>query len=180
MSHRTRHLPALRRALAVLVALVAAVAAVVPVAAATRVRTPHSPLLWATVNTCDTSDHPDTVGVRGSMPGSGIAKERMFMRFSLEYLSSPDGTWRPIGKNGDSGWIAVGSGKYRSRQSGRNFTVRPPATGAFRLRGLVRFEWRRGSRVTASARHHTAQGHPGTAGADPAGYSAASCDVKRP
>lgn len=137
-----------------------------------------SPLLWATVNLCDTSMSPDTVGIRGSMPGSGVAAERMFMRFGLEYLTAQGGDWRSIGASGDSGWISVGSGKYRRRQAGRNFTVRPPGSGAFRLRGVVRFEWRRGGRVTASAVERTSAGHAPTAGADPADYSAAVCDVR--
>ena len=99
------------------------------------------------------------------------------MRLRLEYRSPADGLWHGIGAAGDSGWIAVGSGKYRQRQAGRNFTVRPPASGAFHMRGTVRFEWRRGSRVTARALAHTTSGHAPTAGAAPAGYSAATCDV---
>lgn len=137
-----------------------------------------SPLLWATVNICDTTGSPDTIGIRGSMPGSGVPAERMFMRFGLEYLAAPGGGWRTIGASGDSGWISVGSGKYRRRQAGRNFTVRPPGTGAFRLRGVVRFEWRRGARVTARALERTSGGHAPTAGADPADFSAATCDVR--
>jgi hypothetical protein len=140
---------------------------------------PGGPLLWATVNICDTAEHPDTVGVRGSMPGSGVARERMFMRFRLEYLGDTDALWKPLGDTGDSGWIPVGSGRYRERQAGRNFTVSPPPTGAYRLRATVRFEWRRGAKVTARASRRTTGGHPPTAGADPSGFSAATCDVSQ-
>lgn len=135
-------------------------------------------LLWATVNVCDTEAAPDTIGIRGSMPGSGSRGERMYMRFQVEYLDAADGRWRPIGASGDSGWISVGSARYRARQSGRNFVVRPPQEGSFRLRGRVTFEWRRGGEVVRRARRRTSGGHRGTQGADPADHSAATCEVR--
>ena len=134
-------------------------------------------LLWATVNVCDTDDAPDTIGIRGSMPGSGNRRERMYMRFEVEYRDAADGRWKAIGPSGDSGWISVGSGRYRARQSGRNFVVRPPREGAFRLRGDVTFEWRRGTSVVRRASRRTMGGHPNTRGADPRGHSAAVCVV---
>ena len=137
-------------------------------------------LLWATVNVCDTADHPDTIGIRGSMPGTGYREQEMYMRFQLQYLASyDDKKWHNIGASGDSGWIDVGSAKYRQRQTGRNFTVRPPDTGAFRLRGAVTFEWRDGTDVVKRARLRTTAGHGNTAGADPKGFSHASCVVTK-
>jgi hypothetical protein len=135
-------------------------------------------LLWATVNVCDTADAPDTIGIRGSMPGSGTAAEQMYMRFGVLYLDPADRRWKQIGASGDSGWISVGSARYRSRQSGRNFVVRPPAQGSFRLRGEVTFEWRREGRVVRRAVRRTTGGHRGTRGADPANHSAATCRVR--
>jgi hypothetical protein len=62
---------------------------------------------------------------------------------------------------------------------GRTFTIRPPAGGGvFVLRGVAIFEWRRGDSVVRRARRLTRGGHPGTAGADPAGYSAATCTIR--
>ena len=142
--------------------------------APSRVTGPH---LWATVNVCDTALHPDTVGIRGAMPGSGRSAERMYVRLLLEYRSAADGTWHGIGPAGDSGWIPAGSGSRRQAQAGRNFTVRPPASGSYRMRGTARFEWRRGTRVVARGIARTSAGHAPTAGADPSGYSAATCDV---
>lgn len=137
-------------------------------------------LLWATVNVCDTADHPDTIGIRGSMPGTGYREQEMYMRFQLQYLASyDDKRWHNIGASGDSGWIDVGSAKYRQRQTGRNFTVRPPDTGFFRLRGAVTFEWRDGTEVVKRARMRTTAGHGNTAGADPKGFSHASCVVTK-
>lgn len=137
-----------------------------------------SPLLWATVNVCDTAERPNTIGIRASMPGSGIRSERMFMRFQVQFLSPKDGKWHNVGKAGDSGFVAVGSGKYRARQAGRNFMLKPPEGTSYRLRGAVTFEWRLDGEVVRRARKRTTSGHRGTAGADPAGYSAASCVVQ--
>jgi len=41
----------------------------------------------------------------------------------------------------------------------------------------VRFRWVRNGRIVAAAREITATGHRSTAGADPAGYSAATCSI---
>ncbi len=162
---------------------VPAVDAAGPVAAAKPARAKPAQaaarsLLWATVNVCDTQDAPDTIGIRGSMPGSGTRSERMYMRFQVLFRDPADRRWKQIGPTGDSGWISVGSGRYRSRQSGRNFVVRPPAEGSFRLRGTVTFEWRRGGRVVRRATRRTTAGHPRTQGADPANHSAATCEVR--
>jgi hypothetical protein len=135
--------------------------------------------LWATVNICDTADHPDTVGIRGSMPGSGFADERMFMRFQLQYFRASDKRWHNIGTSGDAGFIAVGSGRFKKREAGRNFTVRPPSSGSFILRGAVTFEWRKDGEVVRRARKRTRSGHVGTRGADPADFSAATCEVRQ-
>ncbi|MDQ3630768.1 MAG: hypothetical protein M3417_05735 [Actinomycetota bacterium] len=138
----------------------------------------ESRLLWATVNICDTKAHPDTVGIRGSIPGSGVASEQMFMRFQLQFFDQKDKEWHNIGASGDSGFIPVGSGRFKQRQSGRNFTVRPPRTGAFILRGAVTFEWRKDGEVVRRARKRTTSKRGPTAGADPSGFSAAKCEVR--
>jgi hypothetical protein len=157
------------------VALLAAAAVAAP---ATASAGPASKLLWATVNVCDTAGHPDGVGIRGSMPGTGDAADRLLMRFRLQFRAR-SGRWRAIGAAGDSGWIDVGSGRARARQAGRTFTVTPPRRGAaFVLRGVVLYQWRRGSAVLRRARRVTRGGHPRTAGADPPGASAATCTVR--
>jgi hypothetical protein len=43
------------------------------------------------------------------------------------------------------------------------------------LRGVVRFRWRRGDQLPRQAELPTEAGHRSSAGADPAGYSAATC-----
>lgn len=134
---------------------------------------------WSTVNICDTAANPDTIGIRGSMPGSGNAGEEMFMRFQVQFQGA-DGSWRLLGPDGDSGFIDVGRARPRAaRQAGHSFRLSAPATGnVFTLRGLVTFEWRaKDGTVDRGARRRTSGGHRSTAGADPAGFTAAVCTL---
>ncbi len=146
-----------------------------PAAAATRAP-------WATVNVCDTASNPDTIGIRGSMPITTAARRpaaELFMRFQVEYQRS-DGSWRVLSAGGDSGFIDVGRARGRgSRQAGHSFTVTPPPAGnVYTLRGLVTFEWRaKDGAVVRRVRKRTTAGHRSTAGADPAGFSAADCTI---
>ena len=161
-----------RRALptALLAAAAAAAASALPAQAQDAAPT----RLWATVNVCDTTGMPNTVGVRASMPGTGNARQRMFMRFALEYRDGA--TWRSVGSTADSGFVALGSARFAARRTGRSFVVPPPAGGSYELRGRVTFEWRRGDRVVRRLVRRTSAGHPTGAG-DPAGFSAATCRV---
>jgi len=134
--------------------------------------------LWATVNICDTARHPDAMGVRASMPGSGSRRERMYMRFRAQYFSAKENVWKNFTSEAlDSGWQRVGSARFKARQSGWTFPrlkLRPEQR--YELRGVVRFEWRRGRRVVRKAVKRTTRGH-GTAVAEPKGFSAATCRV---
>jgi hypothetical protein len=140
-----------------------------------------SPRLWATINICDTAKHPDTIGIRASMPGSGRRTEKMYMRFQVQYFRPSTQKWAPTDATFDSGWRMVGSATYRRRESGWNFSITPPPAGqTYRLRGVVSYEWRKGKSTDAvrSATKRTRSGHPGTFGADPKRFSAAECIVK--
>jgi hypothetical protein len=132
--------------------------------------------LWATVNVCDTEAQPDTIGIRGSMPGTGKRADRMFMRFTVQFQGS-DGAWHGLSTGGVSDWQPVGTGMWEARQSGFSFQVRPPQ-GSVRLRGLVRFEWRRKGKAVRREVRATEAGHRSTAGADPRGYSRGVCVVE--
>jgi hypothetical protein len=137
-----------------------------------------SRLLWATINVCDTTRHPDTIGIRASMPGSGRRGERMYMRFQVQYFKTSAKQWANGDATADSGFRSVGSAKYRRRESGWNFAITPPAPGqSYRLRGIVTFEWRKHGVVVRRARKRTRSGHTGTTGADPKGFSAAECVI---
>ena len=156
----------------VLLIAVLALAAAAPAAGA---RTPaEPPETWATVNVCDTLDHPNAIGIRGSMDGMA-RKTAMYMRFRVKFRSGDGWSYAPLT---DSGWQRIGSGKRGVHDSGWTFRFKPPATGgAHILRGLVQFQWRRGKKVVARSRTLTTAGHPDTAGADPSDFSAAICEI---
>jgi hypothetical protein len=135
----------------------------------------RSSQLWATIDVCNPSDQPDTVGVRGSMPGDAHSKDAMFMRFRLQYLNSATKHWVDLANGADSGFVAVGAAKS-ARQAGFTFQLTPVAgKPAFMLRGVVSFEWRRGSTVAYAVSRPTTASHKSLSGADPAGFSAAAC-----
>jgi hypothetical protein len=134
--------------------------------------------LWATVNVCDTSLHDNMMGVRASMPGDGD-HTRMYMRFVAQYYDRSKQLWSDVKGSGVSNWLYVGSGIYARRQGGYTFAFDPPANGkTFVLRGAVDLKWTKGRRIVRTAHMVTKAGHPGTKGADPAGYSAGTCSIK--
>ena len=134
--------------------------------------------LWATVNICDTGQSPDTIGIRASMPGSAKKGERMFMRFRVQFRSLVDGKWHNFTSAGtDSGFVPVGSAKYKARQSGWTFPFTLEPGQQYELRGVVNFEWRRGTKVVRRATKRTTKGHR-TALSQPRGYSAATCLIR--
>jgi hypothetical protein len=151
------------------------VLAVAPAAVAQPLRSRH---LWATVNVCDTLRHPDTIGIRASMPGSPHPQERMYMRFRVQYLRGSDQRWHNILEGGDSGYVLVGSARFKARQAGRLFVFAPPAGGSFQMRGRVTFQWRRKGHPARTAGLVTTAGHTSTAGSDPAGYSSDTCVIR--
>jgi hypothetical protein len=131
---------------------------------------------WATVNICDTHDSPNKIGIRGAMAGLD-RRTRLLMRFRVQYRD-PSDRWRLVRAGADSGWQRVASGRRGMYDFGWSFTFRPPSSGgAHVLRGVVSFEWRRGDQVVRRDSAVTAPGHPGTAGAEPADFSAATCEI---
>jgi hypothetical protein len=136
-----------------------------------------SRLLWATVNVCDTENSPKTIGIRGSMPGLGDARETMWMRFRVEYRSDEDDRWHDVTEGGDSGFVPVGSARNKARQGGRSFRIHPNNGKPVVLRGRVSFEWRLRGDVVRRASMRTRRGHASSAAADPPGYTAATCTI---
>jgi hypothetical protein len=132
--------------------------------------------LWSTIDVCNPSDQPNTLGVRGSMPGDGHAHDRMYMSFRVQYQDATTGRWIDLASS-HAAWIAVGGGAS-SRQDGSSFQI-TPVTGrpAFALRGVVGFQWRRGGTVLLSVSRASSAGHKSLAGADPAGFTAATCSI---
>ena len=131
--------------------------------------------LWATIDVCSPTDQPNTVGIRGSMPGDGRPSGRMYMGFRLQYLDRASNHWVDLASGATPRFVAVGAAGS-ARQGGRSFQLVPVAgKPAFTLRGVVDFQWRRGGTVLASAVRATTAGHQSLAGADPAGFTAAGC-----
>jgi hypothetical protein len=171
-------------ALALLVAAIAllpgvAMAASAPKSspAAVRHSVLQSRLLWATIDVCSPPDQPDTVGVRGSMPGDGHAHDTLYMSFRLQYEtgSGSNTSWSPL-SGASSSFTSVGGGGT-SRQAGRSFTLVPIPGKHSTLRGVVGFEWRRGKKVMRSVERTTTAGHVSQTGADPKSYTAATCAI---
>ncbi len=136
----------------------------------------HSHELWATIDVCNPADQPDTVGIRGSMPGDGHAHDKMYMSFRLQYMNASH-QWVNLASGASSGFVAVGNGAS-ARQGGTSFELKPVAgEPAVTLRGVVDFEWRQGKTIEVSGTEPTTAGHKSLAGADPADYSAATCVI---
>ena len=127
--------------------------------------------LWATVNVCDTAKQPDTIGIRAAMPGTPKGA-RLSMRFRVQYRDD-DGDWVDV-ENADSGWRTVGSARGVPVESGWSFSFARPSEPVV-LRGVVRFRSRRGDTLPRQGEVATEAGHRSSAGADPPGYSAATC-----
>lgn len=148
-----------------------------PVALAAPATVEDSRHLWATVNVCDTEHGPDTIGIRGSMPGSRHSAETMWMRFQVQFLSHDDNKWHNVPGGGDSGFVRVGSARSKVRQAGRSFRISPRNGERVLLRGQVSFQWRLKNVVTRVAAKRTVKGHRSSAGSDPPGYTAATCTI---
>ncbi len=111
------------------------------------------------------------------MPGERSTGGTLYMRFQVQYLDAASGKWSYVAQGADSGFVKIGAAST-ARQAGRSFQFAiVPGKPAFTLRGVVTFQWRRGSKVLLSATRSTSAGHKSVAGADPKGYSAASCTL---
>jgi hypothetical protein len=136
----------------------------------------NSRRLWATFDVCNPSDQPDTVGVRGSMPGDGRKGDEMFMGFRLQFLRPPR-HWANLPGGATPDLMPIGDASV-SRQWGTSFVIRPvPGKPAFVLRAVATFQWQRGSQVLARTELLTGTGHRSLAGADPPNFSAATCSL---
>ena len=173
------------RALAVAVVACATAAVTAPaVASAAATQSGQIPnslrlsaALWATIDVCNPSDQPYTVGIRGSMPSDGQPRDAMLMRFRLQYMDPTVKRWVDLA-GAASAFIAVGSART-ARQAGRSFVLyAPPAGGSYTLRGVVSFQWRRGSRLVGAISRSSSAGHRSVSGADPANFSAAVCHIR--
>ncbi len=138
--------------------------------------------LWSTVNVCDTKRHPDTIGVRASMPGTGKRRHNMWMRFQLQQRDRETGRWRFLRRSGDTGFLKVAKhADFKSVEYGRFFPYELKAGQRFVLRGLVTFQWRRRAtnRVVRREQELTSPDH-NVDRADPKDFSRSRCELKGP
>lgn len=148
---------------------------------------------WATVNICDTSNSPNALGIRTSVPGNG-SNERIWARYTAQWWSAAAHEWKTVGGSGITDWNYVGTADMSARQSGWTFRfVQPPAGTTYVMRGVVQLEWRddvqAARRASRSRKARQAQrvavvrertiltetGMQGVQGGDPAGTSKAMC-----
>ncbi|HEY7836174.1 MAG TPA: hypothetical protein VIB59_01835 [Solirubrobacteraceae bacterium] len=135
----------------------------------------HSRVLWATIDVCSPADQPNYVGVRGSMPGDKHPRDKMYMRFRLQYMDTAKSRWVDLASARSPNFVYVGPGST-VRQGGRSFQLVPrPGRPAVSMRGVVEYQWRRGRTVMQSTSRPTSAGHKSIAGADPPGFSSATC-----
>jgi hypothetical protein len=125
--------------------------------------------LWATVNVCNTKNHPNTIGIRGQMPSLGFAA-KLTMRFRVQYWNGK--AFTPV--RGLSKTVALGAVTRGVYQAGVGF---PFAPHAGLLRGSVTFEWRLGNRRVGQTTRATHKGHPRADFSDPKGFSSGSCAI---
>ena len=110
---------------------------------------------WATVNICDTSDSPNALGIRTSVPGNG-SSERIWARYTAQWWSGAAKEWKTVGGSGMTDWNYVGTADMSARQAGWTFRfVQPPAGTTYVMRGVVELEWR--DEVQAAARRSRAR-----------------------
>jgi hypothetical protein len=145
---------------------------------------------WATINVCDTAKKRSSVGIRAGMPGTGVREQRMYMRFQLQWYRPSKR--RYVSLEPPSTWVEGGSARFRTAQRGFNFSDidEPPVGERYKLRGLVRFEWREPRPVKGTKREHevvvkrvrrvTRSGLRGVMGGKPAGRSDAVCVIDAP
>jgi hypothetical protein len=130
--------------------------------------------LWSTVNICDTTSHPNAIGVRARAPGDG-SKENIWMRFFVQYQKN--GAWTNVKKGGSSAWRRIGSAEFKWREGGVTFPFDLKPGDGYLMRGLVKIEWRLHGNVRRRTHAYTSSGHHAAGGGDPKGYSAATCFI---
>ena len=163
---------------------VAAVAASGPLAGAETAPQVHASAvknLWATVNICDTKNHPDSIGIRGHAPGRQRAGN-IWMRFFVEYQKA--GKWLPVKNGGSTTWLKAGPARYPEWQEyGRTFKYNLNPGDTYLMRGRVQFQWRSHGEVFRREQAYTSGGHSAAErndpNSDPNGYSSGTCVISR-
>lgn len=134
-------------------------------------RAKHSRDLWATVNICNTTQYPNTIGIRGQMPALGFPAT-LKMVFGVDYWSDAKQAFIPLA--GVTEPVRVGRVRRGVHQEGASFAFTPHA-GV--LRGRVSFQWRFRGRLIGHVTRVTRDGHPSADYGDPSGFSSWKCVI---
>jgi hypothetical protein len=126
--------------------------------------------LWATVNICNTTHHPDVIGIRAQMPALGFLA-RLRMDLGVEYLA--DHAFKPVPTTTRS--ISIAPVRSGLQQGGITFSF-PPHAGYFR--GSATFEWSRDSKLLGRVTVKTSPGHRTADFGDPPGFSSWNCVMR--
>jgi hypothetical protein len=171
--------PLIGALLALAVAIVLTTGALADSEGGTTVYTASTKNQWATINICDTPRYQDALGIRARMPALD-RPVKMKMRFFVQYMKN--GAWVALpssdGGTTMSDWILAGTGEHKWEELGRTFTLTRLQPGdSYRMRGLVKFQWRRHGKVIKRAHAYTSGHHSRGDFGDPKGYTAATCMV---
>jgi hypothetical protein len=132
----------------------------------------HSPDLWATVNVCNTQHHPNVLGIRGQMPALGFSSQ-LSMTIRVDYWNTGQKRFKSD-PNVPPQTVAIGTLRFGAHQGGTTIKFSPHAG---RLQGTITFQWKRAGKVIGHLTRTTTGGHKHVDGADPAGHSAATCQI---
>ena len=151
-------------------------------AAARRVdggRASAAPDVWATVNVCDTAMRPTRSASAARWPGCRAARGCSCASASSSRTARARGRRVKSSRLTDSGWVRVAVGRGGEHDAGWSFEFKPPPVrrrARAARRGLVRVAQGQ-ARGRRSRARSPRPGHPGTVGAEPADYSAATCEI---
>lgn len=157
------------------ISTVAASAPAAPTAAQIRAAVnaaSRSTHLWATVNVCDTRQHPNMLGIRAQMPALGFPAHLSIL-IQVDYWSSAHKRFVVDPSPHASRLSRLGVVSFGYEQGGHSFSFTPG-----RFRATVTFEWRRSGKLLLSVTRRTSAGHSDADHADPAGFSAGFCTIR--
>jgi hypothetical protein len=137
-------------------------------------RAESSRQLWATVNVCDTRSYPNSIGVRGQMPGLGFPAW-LSMRIQIYYYDKSRKRFLPDPKRGATQLVRLGRSSTLLQQGGKIFQF-SAHTGY--LSAKIQFIWRRSGKLLGETTRRTTAGHRGADFGDPKHYSAKQCKIR--
>jgi hypothetical protein len=127
--------------------------------------------LWATINICNTKNHPDVIGIRGQMPSLSFSSS-LYMEVQAEYWSPSAHRLMPVPRAVKV--LELSSGHARFHQGGVDFRFEQHAG---LLSGEITFEWKLAGRIVGEATRQAARGHASADFGDPAHFSASECVI---